>query len=92
MEEEPVMTATSTSTEPTTAAPATRFAVACPYCASEDSTISIDLNNLDAVTCSGCDAEFTAAEAVDHLAGRMAEWSAVARWVALAGAAMGDRG
>ena len=81
-----------TATEPAAAAPATRFGVTCPYCSDEDAIVRIEINDLDIVTCSSCEAEFSPAEAVAHLAGRMAEWSAVARWVGMAGAAMGDRG
>ena len=62
----------------------TSFDVACPHCGNPDATVQIDLNDLSACTCSTCDEEFSAEQARDLLAAKLAQWEAVCRWIALA--------
>lgn len=69
----------------TAARKATGFKVLCPECGDAEATVRIDLNDLKAVVCSSCDAEFSPAAAVAKAAEQLARWQAVARWIDLAG-------
>lgn len=62
----------------------TGFKVTCPFCRDEDATVSIDLADVNACTCSGCSEEFTVDTARKMAAAELARWEAVAAWVAMA--------
>ena len=65
----------------------------CPGCGcgADDTTLSINLNNLKSVSCSNCDWEGTAAEAAALAAKQAQAWAAIARWVELAPGTMKGR-
>jgi hypothetical protein len=62
----------------------TGFAITCPYCNEEDSTVTIQLADLTACHCSSCDEEFSPADAVRKMEAKLAEWLRVQKWVELA--------
>jgi transcription elongation factor Elf1 len=62
----------------------TSLELTCPFCGAEDGGMNLDLNNLESMTCSSCDHEFSPAEAIEHLAGQMKKWQAVVAWIGLA--------
>ena len=66
------------------------FTVVCPNCLNPDGdgAVLIELANLSACRCTGCDAEFTPREAAARFAERAAQWAAVERWIAMAGDAL----
>ena len=66
------------------------FKVGCPYCQGEDAVISLDVNNVKELTCSGCDESFTPADAVAKLTAELTRWQAVQRWVEAAGEFAGE--
>jgi hypothetical protein len=59
----------------------TGFSVTCPHCRDADAIVSIDLNDLGAVTCGACSETFTPQQARDLAAAELAKWEAVCRWV-----------
>lgn len=68
--------------------PFTKFGIRCPFCASDEATVRIDLNSLGACICTGCDEEFYAHDVVDRVAQQLTAWHAVVRWINSAGDAM----
>lgn len=52
------------------------FKAPCIKCG-EEATVRLDLSDLDAFTCSSCDAEFTA----DDVRAFVAEWAKVLSWI-----------
>jgi hypothetical protein len=55
--------------------------VLCPFCMDADAKVSLDLNDLDACTCSGCDETFSPGEAAEKFVELANQWSKVARWL-----------
>lgn len=66
------------------------FSISCPHCRDEDSTVTIDLNDLAELRCGGCDVTFSAKEAVALAQAELAKWLKVARWVELASEVIAD--
>lgn len=66
------------------------FKLTCPFCGDADATVRMDLNDLKACTCSGCDEEFSPQQARDKAAEMLKRWDAVCRWVDMAAEAMAD--
>jgi hypothetical protein len=60
------------------------FKVVCPMCGDVEATVSLDLNDVRALSCSSCDAEFTPAAAVAKAAEQLARWQAVEKWISMA--------
>lgn len=52
----------------------------CPRCLSSESTISIDLDDLDRCVCEGCDEQFTVAD----IRGIIAVWAPMLLWLEMA--------
>jgi uncharacterized protein (DUF983 family) len=61
----------------------TGFNVACPKCGEHES-LTLALDNVQALECSSCGESFSAREARDLAAAELARWEAVCRWVDLA--------
>lgn len=57
------------------------FNATCPMCHDEDSTVTLDLNDLSECRCSGCDAMFSAEQARDLAAAELAKWERVVKFV-----------
>ncbi|AGA31640.1 hypothetical protein [Singulisphaera acidiphila] len=55
--------------------------VTCPFCADADATLTLDLNDLGVISCSGCDETFSAQLAYDKAAELATRWSQVVAWV-----------
>jgi hypothetical protein len=55
--------------------------VCCPFCLNSDATVKLDLNDLNACTCTGCDEEFSPADAAAKFQEMAERWQAVAEWV-----------
>ena len=68
----------------------TGFDVRCPRCADEDAIVSIDLHDLDVCRCSSCDNEFSPREARELVAGELAKWDAILKWIDLAAGCLAD--
>lgn len=66
------------------------FKVLCPECGDQEATVRLDLNDLKACTCSSCDAEFSPAEAVSKAAEQLRRWTAVAKWIEMAGECLAE--
>lgn len=61
--------------------------LSCPKCGEPSDEVDLALNLHNAkITCSGCDEEFTAREAVARLMAQVGRWEALAKWVEMAGA------
>jgi hypothetical protein len=60
------------------------FKVACPVCGAKES-ISLDLNDLNVITCNECSDSFTAQTAVKLATEHLQRWQSVATWIRLAG-------
>lgn len=56
----------------------------CPFCGCSDESISLDLNNLDSITCGGCSEDFTVRLAIAQATKVLNQWQAVRRIVDLA--------
>ena len=54
----------------------------CPECG-ERAEMAVNVATLK-VTCPECDAEFTARQAVEKMAERVAEWNRLAEWIEMA--------
>lgn len=67
-----------------TATKTTGFQVCCPYCNDEDATINVNLADVHALTCTGCDQEFSPEQARAKAAEALARWDAVCCWVEMA--------
>ena len=59
------------------------FGVVCPYCLDAEATLYVDLNDVEAITCS-CGETFSPREARDKAAEVLAKWTAVCRWIEMA--------
>jgi transposase-like protein len=64
------------------------FKVVCPFCGDSEATVKLDLNALQTLTCTACDEEFSAADAVARVRDQLKRWEAIARWVEMAGSAI----
>jgi transcription elongation factor Elf1 len=53
----------------------------CPFCGSNEATMTLNLSDLDFVTCSECSEEFTAERAVAKATETLSTWQRVARMV-----------
>lgn len=73
----------------TTTKTAKGFKVICPFCGDKEAAVTIDLSDLKTITCSACEEEFSARDAVEKATEQLKQWQAVARWVEMAGEAMG---
>lgn len=58
--------------------------VSCPFCLDSEATVKLDLNDLNACTCTACDEEFSPADAAAEFQEMAARWEEVARWVGTA--------
>lgn len=61
--------------------PTRNLQVLCPFCADADATLSLDLNDLNAITCSACDEVFSAQAAYERAAELAARWASVVEWI-----------
>jgi hypothetical protein len=61
------------------------FKVVCPMCLATDAAITLDLNDLTAISCGECSETFTAETAVKAMTENLRRWQAVANLIALAG-------
>jgi hypothetical protein len=66
------------------------FAVTCPYCHDADATLLIDLNNLEEIICSQCEATVSPRVARDLAATELARWERVVCWVETAATILAD--
>lgn len=57
--------------------------VACPFC-NQDGAVTLDLNDLNEITCGDCSETFTARAAVEAFLEKAARWEAVAEWIRMA--------
>lgn len=55
--------------------------LSCPFCGSNEATMTLDLGELDFVTCSECSEEFTPEKAVAKATATLAAWQGVAKMV-----------
>lgn len=62
----------------------TSFGILCPYCHSDEDTVTLTLNDLTECHCTECDMTFSPADARDRAAAEAARWEAVVRWIDLA--------
>jgi hypothetical protein len=61
------------------------FGVRCVHCADPDAELSINLGDLEQITCSACDTTYSAREARDLAAAELARWEKVCKWIQMAG-------
>lgn len=54
--------------------------VVCPFCGANPASLSLDLNDLDTITCGDCET-YTVAEAVEKAREALAAWERLAAWV-----------
>lgn len=57
------------------------LAVICPFCNDADATLSLDMSDLDAITCSSCDETFSARQAHAKVVEALAKWARVMEWI-----------
>jgi transcription elongation factor Elf1 len=57
------------------------FGVCCPRCGALEAALTIDINDIGAITCGECSEEFTAAEACEAVAEQLARWRRVEEWL-----------
>jgi transcription elongation factor Elf1 len=53
----------------------------CPFCGHDDAVLSLNLNDLDSITCGECEQEFSAEEAANKARALARKWDAVVRWI-----------
>ncbi|MEO6811042.1 MAG: hypothetical protein ABI353_18180, partial [Isosphaeraceae bacterium] len=53
----------------------------CPECGTLEGCITVDLRDLDAITCSECGEEFTAEHAAAKAAEQAKRWGQIAEWL-----------
>lgn len=58
------------------------FKLSCPKCgADEDHAITLDLNDLSAISCSACSDNFTPEEAREYFREQTSRWNALISWI-----------
>lgn len=67
------------------------FRLACTECGSQEG-LTLDLNDLTAVSCSGCGESYSPETARRKAIEQAKRWSAVCGWLALAGTATDETG
>jgi transcription elongation factor Elf1 len=53
----------------------------CPHCGGTEDALTIDLNDMELITCGGCGEEFTAEEALAITREAYSRWVAISEWL-----------